>query len=66
MRYRYYCLSRPPIPGAIPRGVVNIKCAGDDGRMVDEDGHTHEAWGFVEVERELTDKEVKDFNLERG
>lgn len=65
-RFRYYCPARPPVPGAVPRGVIRVECADEDGIMVDEEGHAHKAWGFVEYERELTDKEIDDYELERG
>ena len=61
--HRYYCPQRPPVPGAIPRGVVRIEYA-EDGFMIDDEGHSRKAWGFVEYDRELTDKEVADFELD--
>lgn len=65
MTYRYYCPVEPPVPGNIPRGVIRIVVA-DDGEMVDEEGHVIKAWGFVEYNRQLTDKEINDYELDRG
>ena len=61
--YRYYCPHRPPVPGAIPRGVVRIEYS-EDCTMTDEQGNVRKAWGFVEYDRQLTDKEVNDFELD--
>lgn len=59
-RYRYYCLERPAGPGAIPRGVVVITNF-DQREMVDE--IRREAWGWIEYERALTEKEMRDYEL---
>lgn len=58
--YRYYCLFRPPVPGAIPRGTVGI-FAFDARRYVDEIGR--EAWGFAEYEWPLSPQDVVNFEL---
>ena len=57
--YRYYCLYRPPMPGAIPRlGLLRIasydykQCIGGIG-----------TWGFAEYDRPLTDAEVNQYEL---
>lgn len=63
-RYRYYCPARPPVPGAIPRGVIRVECADEDGYMVDEERYSHQCWGFVEYDRELTQKEIDDYELD--
>lgn len=59
--YRYLCTQRPPMPGAIPKGAVNV----DYTEFTHEDagGHTHHVWGAVEYDHELTDKEVEDYEL---
>jgi len=59
-RYRYYCLERPAGPGAIPRGVVVITNF-DERKTADEIGRM--AWGWVEYERELTEKEIREYEL---
>lgn len=61
--FRYYCPQRPPVPGSIPRGVIRIEYA-EDGYMIDAEGHSRKAWGFVEYDRELTAKEIYDYELD--
>lgn len=61
--HRYYCPERPPMPGTIPRGVVRIEYA-EDGFMIDDEGHSRKAWGFVEYDRILTPKEIADYELD--
>lgn len=58
--HRYYCLQRPPAPGTIPRGVINIEYW-DARPFVSE--INHHAWGYVEYERKLTDAEISDYEL---
>ena len=58
--YRYYCLFRPPVPGAIPRGVSRI-VAFDDIKPVEEIGRV--AWGYVEYHKPLTAQEVVQYEL---
>ena len=57
---RYYCLYRPPCPGAIPRGMTKI-VAFDDKRHVDEIGR--DAWGYVEYDKPLTAQQVIHYEL---
>ena len=58
--HRYYTLYRPPMPGAVPRdGLSRSECF--DSRMEVEPGIR--AWGFVEYIRELTEKEVIEYEL---
>lgn len=59
--YRYLCTQRPPMPGSIPSGAKSVdytefetECPG---------GHMHHVWGAVEYARELTDKEIEDYEL---
>jgi len=59
-RYRYYCLYRPAGPGSVPRGLIDLKNF-DDKQFVPEIGK--EAWGWVEYEKPLTDKEIRDYEL---
>ena len=57
--YRYYCSYRPPMPGAIPRkGLVRV-ASYDYKQSISGRG----AWGFVEYDRELTEKEIVDYEL---
>lgn len=63
MTHRYYCPARPPAPGAIPKGAARMMCS-DDEYMTDEEGHVIRAWGFVEYDRPLTEKEIDDYELE--
>lgn len=57
--YRYYCQYRPPMPGAIPReGLVNV--AEYD---YPQSFNGIRAWGYVEYDRKLTDKEVYSYEL---
>lgn len=58
--YRYWCILRPPMPGGIPRGPVNIKSF-DKREFVKEINHT--AWGYVDYERPLTDEEIFKYEL---
>ena len=57
--YRYYCRFRPPMPGAIPRkGLVEV--ASFDGPQTLDGIRT---WGYAEYNRELTDREIADYEL---
>lgn len=59
--FRYYCTLRPPAPGAIPGGAVKV----DYNEFTAEDagGHVVHIWGAVEYARELTQKEICDYEL---
>ena len=57
---RYYLTERPPMPGTIPRGCINIMDFGIKKYVQEID---REAWGWVEYERELTDKEISEYEL---
>jgi hypothetical protein len=48
----------------VPRGAIRVEYADEDGYMVDEEGHVYEAWGFVEYDRQLTEKEIDDYELD--
>lgn len=61
--YRYYCLFRPPMPGTIPRGMVKIVDFGER-RMVPE--IRREAWGYVDYERKLSEREMYEYELAEG
>ena len=58
--YRYYCLYRPPMPGTIPRGTINIK---DFGKREAIPGINRQAWGYAEYDRKLTTREIYDYEL---
>ena len=58
---KYYSRMRPVMPGSYPReGVTNIHNF-DDREFVQE--INSEAWGYIEYDRELTEKEVADYEL---
>lgn len=57
--YRYYCLHRPPTPGAIPRnGLVRIE---DFDYKKSFNGIS--MWGWADYNRPLTDKEIYEYEL---
>ena len=58
--YRYYCIYRPPMPGTIPRGAVNIV---DFGEKVGVPEIKRGAWGYAEYERKLEPHEVFRYEL---
>ena len=61
MTYKYYCVHRPPMPGAIPnRGIIEIK---DNDRRERMEGSPCDVWGYVVYDRELTEKEISDYEL---
>ena len=62
-RHRYYCLFRPPMLGAIPRGAINIEDFGDRKFVGSID---RDAWGYAEYDHALTDKQVYDYELMAG
>ena len=58
--YRYYCVFRPPMPGTVPRGMVNL-VEFDAPKYVEK--IDHEAWGYVEYEKPLTAYQVYEYEL---
>lgn len=60
---KYYCIMRPPAPGAIPREVQAVHQF-DDRRFVPEIDRM--AWGWVRYAQELTSKEIADYELIRA
>lgn len=58
-QYGYYCLMRPPGPGAIPRDGLD---------WIDfKEGNTlsgHHYWGRAVYKRRLTEEEVNHYDLE--
>lgn len=57
---RYYLTQRPPAPGTFPGKPVNMK-AFDSREHVEEIGRP--AWGWVEYEKPLTEKQIADYEL---
>ena len=57
---RYYLTQRPPAPGTFPGKPVNMK-AFDSREHVEEIGRP--AWGWVEYEEPLTEKQIADYEL---
>lgn len=58
--YRYYCPYRPPMPGAVPRGMVNIVDFAVREYVPEIAG---DAWGYVEYEKPLTAHQVYEYEL---
>lgn len=59
--YRYYSKLRPVAPGTFPnRGVAEIH--NYDERTYIEDAGC-EVWGYIDYNRELTDKEIAAYEL---
>lgn len=58
-KFTYYCMLRPPTPGAIPKdGIVEVV----DKKIVK---NNMEYWGYVTYNRELTKKELYQYDLEK-
>lgn len=57
--YKYYCRLRPPTPGAIPKkGLVEVS----NKELI---YNNLECYGYCIYDRELTDKEVWEYDLEK-
>lgn len=60
--YRYYCIMRPPAPGAIPRlRIFSNFEAFTERRYIPEIDRM--AWGWLEYEYPLTLAEVYEYEL---
>lgn len=58
-KFTYYCRLRPPTPGAIPKdGIVEVV----DKKIVK---NNMKYWGYVTYNRELTKKELYQYDLEK-
>lgn len=57
--WAYRCLMRPPTPGAIPREGLD-RCDYCDGTTLGG----HYFWGTAVYTRELTEEEIRDYDLE--
>ena len=60
MIYRYYLIHRPVMIGTVPRGMVGYK---NFNHMISVDEIGRTAWGYVEYDRELTEKEISEYEL---
>lgn len=58
---KYYSRMRPVSPGTYPRGGVS-EIVNFDYKQLCEEIQT-EAWGYIEYDRELSQKEVEDYEL---
>lgn len=58
-RWAYRCLMRPPMPGAVPKDGL-VECDFNE-RFTPRGKHY---WGRVFYDRQLTEKEVADHELE--
>ena len=59
VKHRYALIMRPPGPGALPgRGLARAK----GEHFYAPSGHF--AWGWAEYDRDLTDEEISDYELE--
>lgn len=64
---RYYSTQRPVTPGSYPKGQGNkvLEIHNFDSRTYCEEIQ-REAWGYVEYEKPLTEREVADYELTKG
>ena len=58
--YRYYCLYRPPAPGAVPKDFT-VAVPYDDRRYCPEVERM--AWGYVEYDKPLTPQTVINYEM---
>lgn len=58
--FRYYCIMRPPAPGAIPKGALRAKSYSDRNYIPEID---RMAWGYVEYDEALTCDDIRNFEL---
>lgn len=61
--YRYICCNRQPMLGGLPNGAVHVEYF-EPYRYEDAGGHCRIACGAVEYVRELTEKEIEDYELD--
>ena len=62
-RYRYWSTQRPVGPGTFPKTDGKpVTIENFDARMVVEGGRT-QAWGYLEYEKPLDEKQVQDYEL---
>ena len=58
--YKYYCIMRPPMPGVIPKGAMEVMTF-RERRYVPEIDRM--AWGYVVYTRELCYAEINEYEL---
>lgn len=58
--YRYYLTNRPPGPGTFPGRATNLKSF-DSRQYVDD--IKQKAWGYVEFNEPLSEKQMRDYEL---
>ena len=58
--FKYYCIIRPPMPGGIPKGAIEV-CAFRERRYVPEIDRM--AWGYVIYTHELPYAEIREYEL---
>ncbi len=58
--YKYYCIMRPPMPGGIPKGAMEVRTF-RERRYVPEIDRM--AWGYVIYTRELCYPEISEYEL---
>lgn len=62
-KYRYYSTQRPIAPGTYPNGENKpVSIENFDSRQEVENGQL-QAWGYLEYEKPLSQKELKDYEL---
>lgn len=62
-KYRYYSTQRPISPGTYPNGENKpVSIENFDERQVVENGQL-QAWGYLEYDKPLSQKELKDYEL---
>ena len=56
--YRYACRLRPPGPGAVPKdGLIYCNCN-------EIEGYEHHYWGYCEYDHQLSDEDMKHYDLD--
>jgi hypothetical protein len=60
--YRYYSTQRPIMPGGYPNSEKPVNLVNFDTREPVADGQ-FQAWGYLEYEKPLTDKQCTDYEL---
>ena len=58
--YKYYCIMRPPMPGGIPKGAMEIRTF-RERRYVPEIDRM--AWGYVIYTNPLCMAEISEYEL---
>ena len=62
MNYRYWTMQRPPMLGAIPKdGLIETYAFPERQKVMELGGR--EAWGYALYDRELSEKELSDYEM---